>query len=480
MRNFANPLLWATALVMALRLIPMYSLPLTDTTEARYAAIAQLMVKTNDWITPWYTPDQPFWGKPPLAFWTEALGLKWLGSSEFAVRFSSWLATLAILALLYALAANWYGRRTAGLSVLIYASTALVFAANGAVMTDSFLALGVCWSLVGFALARADGLWFWRYSPFLGMATGLLSKGPLAGILIGVPFVAWALMDAQARARWRGLPWFSGVLLTVVLTVPWYIAAELKTPGFLYYFLWGEHVLRFLDPGWSGDMYGNGHASPKGMIWLFGLGATLPWGLLALVYLARSATQLPAVVKKQFEDQRTAFLWAWTLTTPLFFSAAGNILWTYVLPAIGPFAILLARRLSATTSATSQRFVYAAALLPGTVAVVLTALAAMGAIDLRSERDLVASAQAQGLNQTLLYVDRKPTYSARFYSGEQVAEIHQQDITGFLQQHPTAWLAIPRKSINKLRNNPNLTLEQRFENKRYILVQATLNDSQQQ
>ena len=59
----------AAVAVLVLRLISLPLYPLTDTTEARYALVARLMADSGDWITPWFAPGVPFWGKPPLLFW---------------------------------------------------------------------------------------------------------------------------------------------------------------------------------------------------------------------------------------------------------------------------------------------------------------------------------------------------------------------------------------------------------------------------
>jgi hypothetical protein len=56
--------------------------------------------------------------------------------------------------------------------------------------------------------------------------------------------------------------------------LPWYLLAEWKTPGFLDYFIVGEHFKRFLVSNWQGDRYGNA----RGTICLFLLLASLPWG----------------------------------------------------------------------------------------------------------------------------------------------------------------------------------------------------------
>ncbi len=80
-----------------------------------------------------------------------------------------------------------------------------------------------------------------------------------------------------------------GTLLTVALAVPWYWAAERASPGFLDYFLVGEHWKRFVEPGWKGDLYGQAHARPRGTIWVWWLAAALPWSPLAVGWLARTA-----------------------------------------------------------------------------------------------------------------------------------------------------------------------------------------------
>src|SRR5690606_25757157 len=98
-RNGIFRLLLSVLLIVPL--LAMWLLPLADTSEPRYAEIARVMAESGDWITPWFAPGVPFWGKPPLSFWAQALSIRLLGVSEFAVRFPSWLVSLASVALLY-------------------------------------------------------------------------------------------------------------------------------------------------------------------------------------------------------------------------------------------------------------------------------------------------------------------------------------------------------------------------------------------
>ena len=67
MRLSARGLLLGLAAILAARLFAMALMPFADTSEPRYAEIARVMASSGDWITPWFEPGVPFWGKPPLA-----------------------------------------------------------------------------------------------------------------------------------------------------------------------------------------------------------------------------------------------------------------------------------------------------------------------------------------------------------------------------------------------------------------------------
>jgi len=140
---------------------------------------------------------------------------------------------------------------------------------------------------------------------------------------------------------WSALPWLAGTALTAVLVVPWYWAAERAAPGFLDYFLVGEHWKRFVEPGWKGDLYGAAHARPRGMIWLFWMVAALPWSVTALAWLGRAATRRRGDLVRLVADPWLLYLVLWATTPMLFFTASGNVLATYVLPGLPPFALLV-------------------------------------------------------------------------------------------------------------------------------------------
>ncbi len=341
---------WTLAIVAVLRLLTLGLYPLTDTTEARYAEVARKMVELGDWITPWYDYGVPFWAKPPLSTWLTAASLKIFGFNEFAARLPYFLLAVLIAWLVWDWARRW-SKREALLAVAVMSGTMLYFIASAAVMTDMALVLGTTLAMRGFwaAFERADAPrpkegWLL----FIGLGLGLLAKGPIALVLAGIPIFLWTVFTGNIVNAWKRLPWIRGILLMLAIAVPWYWMAEQRTPGFWEYFFIGEHWKRFTVTGWAGDKYGTAHATARGAIWLLALAACLPWTLLLpLLAFGRKKALKQADLPEQASTQTSPKNWrlyllAWSIAPCLFFTMSGNILWTYVLPALPALALLAA------------------------------------------------------------------------------------------------------------------------------------------
>ena len=330
--------------VIVVRLATLGAYPLMDSTESRYAEIARKMLETGNWLTPQFDYGVPFWGKPPLSTWLSAAAMAAFGVGEFAARLPSFLLALAC-AIPIAVHGTLRGGRDQGLWTLaLFASTGLVFIAAGAVMTDTALVLGTTMSMTGFWIAvcgpdrhRAAAVTAF----FVGLAIGLLAKGLVGAALTFLPVCAWVVMTQRWRDAWTRLPWMGGLLLTAALVVPWYWAAERATPGFLDYFLVGEHWKRFVESGWKGDLYGAAHSRPRGMIWLYWIAAALPWSAVALAWLGRELMQKRVNLHALVADPWRLYLLLWTVAPMVFFTVSGNILATYVLPGLPAFALLV-------------------------------------------------------------------------------------------------------------------------------------------
>lgn len=419
---------WLLALLVfavLVRVMMLGTYPLTDNTEARYAEVARKMVETGDWITPQFHYGVPFWSKPPLSMWLTSVSYLALGVGEFSARLPSLLTCLAALWLTYRLAVA-RGGVTCGLrAAVVLMTTVLFFISAGAVMTDPALLLGTTLSMAAFwnAVRRTDRAGrLWGYVFFVGLAVSLLAKGLVGVALTLAPVGAWTLWKGGVRTVWQRLPWVSGCLLTAALAGPWYLLAEARTPGFLDYFFVGEHWKRYTESGWQGDRFGSAHARPHGMIWPFAIAATLPWLpiWLGLLWRARRAGSRQDVAP---DAGWRAYLWLWMLAPPVFFTSAGNILFTYVLPGLPAFALLVAE---AWREAGSGRRWDAALKLSGLWLpvgfVVAVTLAGPRIWAMHSQKALIAAytAARESDAQRLVYLGETPQ-SAEFYARGRVS-----------------------------------------------------------
>lgn len=478
-----SPWLWILGIAVLSRLLSMALFPLVDTTEPRYAEIARVMAETNDWTTPWFEPGVPFWGKPPLSFWLQALSIDLFGLSEFSVRLPAWLANLGLIALIWRFARELYGDQAARWSAVVFATMSLSFISAGAVMTDPFLVLGTTLSLVSFGMISLGRPANWRWLFFVGLVIGLLAKGPLAAVLTGLPMGLWLLFDRKRFSLLRELPWIRGTLLTAILVLPWYIAAELKTPGFLDYFIIGEHFRRFLDPGWAGDLYGVAHVRPKGMVWLFWIWASFPWGILALLLLVVHGVRHRQTLRRGtlIPGANMQLLLLCALAPMLFFSLAGNTLWTYVLPSLPFSAIVIARGILALelTPVRFRRVMVPVALLVPLLITGYLPFAVADASGLKTERSLASQydkLHSQG-DSELFYLNDLP-FSAEFYSEGTASRISMEDLTRMRQNHRynRYFVAVPKREKSALISKLPQSTEVHLSNKRFVLLSFSDSD----
>ena len=454
--------------IVGVRLATLGAYPLMDSTESRYAEIARKMLETGNWLMPQFDYGVPFWGKPPLSTWFSAAAFGILGVGEFAARLPSFLLFLACSGVVAAHAALRGGRDAAYWTLALFASTAVVYIAAGAVMTDPALVLGTSLAMTGFWIAVQGPDGFRRAAAvafFLGLAIGLLAKGPVALVLTFLPAVAWTVATRRWRDAWERMPWITGLAATAVLAVPWYWAAERATPGFLDYFLVGEHWKRFVETGWKGDLYGAAHSRPRGMIWLYWMAAALPWSAVALAWLLRAAGWRRDEIKALVADPWRLYLLLWTVAPMAFFTLSGNILATYVLPGLPAFALLVGDVWHPQAGGPRRVRPGVRSVLVAGFAIPLVFVAAI-----TTQRDYFESALSQKAlvraweaartseGQSLIYASQPPA-SADFYSrgkARKVADIAA--LAPFLDDETADFVAVRSADLARLPETARFTL----------------------
>ncbi len=451
--------LWLLLLAVGLiRLISLDLYSLMDTTEARYAEIARIMVETGNWITPQIDYGVPFWGKPPLYVWASALSIELFGNNEFTQRLPHFIAAVLILLLIWRFALYLKLSRNQALTSMAIVATSVGFIiTSGTVMTDTLLALAVSMSMIGFWRGW-HGERAWTYVMYAGLGIGLLAKGPLVIVLVGLALFPWLVWQVGPLKMWKQI-WLrlnliSGLALMTLIALPWYLLAEQATPGFLQYFIIGEHYQRFVDSGWQGDLYGSGHPRTKGTIWYYWFIFALPWSLVLLWnWLQRLFKKAPES-STDCSDGLNLFLMLWMGSPLILFTMAANILPAYVLPGIPALGLIIVN----TVRFPNERKGFWLFLVGPLLFLIFISIVIFKVNTERSEKALFA----QGItsDEPIYYLTSRP-YSAQYYSNGKAKRVKKIPDSGrfYLVIKPT-----------QLNSNIQARCQQRSQNSEHILL----------
>jgi 4-amino-4-deoxy-L-arabinose transferase-like glycosyltransferase len=186
-------------IVASLLFIPFIgNVPLFDWDEINFAECAREMVVSHNYsdVQLYF---QPFWEKPPLFIWLQALSMNVFGVSEFSARFPNALCGVITLLVLYRCGKTLNDYKFGLTWAFVYASTLLphLFFKSGII--DPWFNLFIFSSVYfliqhtnnpvgkfGFKTALLAGF-------FLGLA--LLTKGPAALILVGLTVVVFFVLS---------------------------------------------------------------------------------------------------------------------------------------------------------------------------------------------------------------------------------------------------------------------------------------------
>ncbi|MCF2971257.1 phospholipid carrier-dependent glycosyltransferase [Synechococcus sp. Nb3U1] len=249
---------------------------LFDWDELIYGSLARQMLLSGDPLS-LVINGEPFFEKPPLFFWLQALAMSALGVNEWAARLpNAWVGGMTV-ALLVAWGSHLRGVDFGCLwgSLLLTGYLPLFFAKTGLIDPLFNLGMGVgMGSLFAADQARLIGqsgrAWLGLGALALGLA--VLAKGPLG---LGLPLLIWAIYKL-----WHPDPWphwgeavaFLGLAGGVALS--WFVVEWMEQGP-----QWVEQFLRYQ---WRILTTSDGHPGPVYFhVLAFGLGC-FPWGAVAL------------------------------------------------------------------------------------------------------------------------------------------------------------------------------------------------------
>jgi 4-amino-4-deoxy-L-arabinose transferase-like glycosyltransferase len=336
--------------LLALGLLPLLglgALGLVDYDEAAYGEVARAMLARADWLVPTLC-GEPWFEKPPLLYWTAALGMKLLGVGPAGVRLGTALAGAAAPIALYGFSRRPLGERAAFCAALVLAA-GLEFAVLARIaFTDMLLLLcfTVCLGALHRAFEAREGALRWLALACLASGLAMLAKGAIGALFPG----AVALGELVLRGRWRDAfrPSWLALALVIVGGVgsSWYLALGLTQPGgfgFMRALFIENHVGRFSEP-----MQGHGGSFLYYVpVLVVGL---LPWSALLPLAIARAGLRAG--------DERARYLRLFALFSGLvfvFFSIAATKLANYVAPALPGCALLIGACVARPADAAGDR-----------------------------------------------------------------------------------------------------------------------------
>lgn len=419
--------------LVLLRLLIIGFVPLFDKTEARYAEIARIMYETGNWVTPQIDYNVPFWAKPPMSTWISALSFHVFGVHEFAARFPSFLLQV-ILIIIVAKALNFKKRQTYWFA-LIMLTIPEYYIHCGVVSTDSSLLMGITFIMIGFwnSISKANNQKFWKFLIWLGVAIGMLAKGPIVLVLTAPPIFIWScLYKGHLKLFFKKTLWIPGIAFAFLFSFLWYYSAELRTPGFIDYFFVGEHYKRFVESGWKGDKYGFAKQQPLGMIWLFLILFAIPWFQFIVVNGFK-------MKKEILKNKWVTFLWIWMLWTPLFFTISKSLIHTYTLPSMIPLGLLVMYYFESYHK--NKRWVVGAMFVPILVFICFISINTFYTDVSWQNTDKHLVGKINPLETTNIYAWEFKSYSSQFYTSGQIKTLHNsEELENILKEEKTFYI----------------------------------------
>jgi 4-amino-4-deoxy-L-arabinose transferase-like glycosyltransferase len=284
----------------------------------------------------------PWLEKPALYYWRAMGFFKEFGVSDWSARLPAASGAFLLIVMIFLHMRRFRPGGQLDAALITASCVAIVGFARGA-STDMQLAAPFCIGMLGWYAWYETGKKFWLFDLYFFGAAATLAKGPVA------PFLALGiiLLFLGLRREWSALRrtiWIPGVLLYLVMVLPWYIAVQRENPTFLHAFFVEHNLERFAT-----NLYQ--HRQPVWYYFAVLLVGLMPWTVIAVRAVVDAMTASMAEWKVRVNPKRylghfragdafPEFLVLWALFPIVFFTCSKSKLPGYILPSIPPITIL--------------------------------------------------------------------------------------------------------------------------------------------
>ncbi len=324
---------WLLLFIAIVALLPgTVSAPLSDVDEARFSGATLEMMDRGEWVVPYFNGEYRF-DKPPLIYWLQRLSFTVFGVNEFAARFPSLAATLAVALLIFNFGRRLFSAQSGFLAAFAWLTCFQVQMHGRAAVADMPMILCIVLAhraLFEMAVSSQQpspyGRWFWIL--YLSLGFGFLAKGPVMFAVPAMTLLLYRFVFLRKPLAWRSLQLVPGLLICLSVVAAWGVPALIKTHGLFWKIGIGQHVI------------GRGGQT----LWL----KTTPLFYLMTAFLSlapwTSCAAHGAIGLRQSWNRERGFLLAWLLGPYFIFSFYATQIPHYVMPAFPAFFLLLFQR----------------------------------------------------------------------------------------------------------------------------------------
>ncbi len=320
-----------------------FQIPPVDRDEARFAQATRQMIENGDYVDIRFQ-DESRYKKPVGIYWlqaavvktAEAVGMPQARTRIWLYRIPSLLGAVGAVLLTYWTALAFVSRRAAVLAGAMMATCVLLGVEARLAKTDAMLLMtsAAAMGALGRIYLAGQGKPLDSHSAWLlpailwtAVAGGILLKGPLILMFIGLAAATLAIADRDAKWLLRARP-IAGLIWILLLALPWFVAILLRSGETFFSDSVGQDLFAKVVSGQES------HGAPPGSYFVMFWGTFWPGSILA------GLAALPVWNARREPGAR--FLLAWLVPSWIVFEIVATKLPHYVLPLYPAVAILIA------------------------------------------------------------------------------------------------------------------------------------------
>ncbi|ACO04252.1 MULTISPECIES: glycosyltransferase family 39 protein [Persephonella] len=294
--------------------------------EAKNAECAREMLERADLIVPTFN-YQLRTDKPPLHYYFMMISYSIFGVNEFSARFFSSLFGAFTVLITFLISHRYLGYRVAFFSFIALISSLHFSIQFHMAVPDPFLIFWINAALFSFLIGFKEDKKLFIYLFYIFMGLGVLTKGPVAVVLPSGIILLYLLFTGNTSIKTlKKLRIPSGLIVTALVSLPWYIAVYIKTDGkWVYDFIFKHNIHRFSEP-----MEGHGGIFIVTLLFIF-------FGMLPF------SVFIPQTLKLAWKNRKESIILLSLIIVgvyTIFFSISGTKLPNYTVPLYPALAIL--------------------------------------------------------------------------------------------------------------------------------------------